>query len=67
MEQNKMSKADLLDTLRFGFDQLKQESKGAYVADPVKLSAMAEHIRSKAEQDPTRLGGETLDDIRPMG
>jgi hypothetical protein len=63
---NKLSKADLLDTLRCGFDILRLDSKGtAYVPDPIKLAVMAERIRIKAEEDPTRLGGETLEDIRP--
>ena len=64
MEDNKMSKADLLETLRCGFDLLKIDNcKGAYKPDPIKLASMAKRIKSKAEQDPTRLGGETLEDI----
>jgi len=68
-KQEKMSKADILNTLRCGFDILKLDSKGkhgtAYVPDPVKLDAMAKRIMAKAEADPTRLGGETLEDILP--
>ena len=74
-KQEKMSKADILNTLRCGFDLLALENKGgrgnkarqgtAYVPDPVKLDAMAKRIMEKAEADPTRLGGETLEDILP--
>ena len=61
-----MSKADLLDTIRFNFDQLASTERGTrYVPDSAKIAAMAERIRIKTEQDPTRLGGITLDDIRP--
>lgn len=60
----KMSKADLLDTLRCGFDLLKIDGcKGAYKPDPARLAAMARRIELKTTEDPTRLAGETLEDL----
>jgi len=65
-EQAKMSKIELLDTLRSAFNRLKldPDSKGEYTPDPAKLSAMAESIRLRAESDPTILGGQTFEDLR---